>query len=371
MIKVHTAQFARSLTAFMKKSAVHLAPIIFTVLLLFVWCGVIYKRSAEKAAATAVTTARGEIVSIIRSAASEELVKTDLSETSRISYASDGTIAAIAADTSLINSAANAVLHAVKERCEKLDFLYVELPIGTLVGGDYLSGRGIKLKFRSEPYFSFSTEVESKLSDAGIDQVLYEITLTVNADVTLICMGRSESFSVSADFPIVKEVIRGTLSYGGVIVGRERQVIAKPPFTPIISPVINDAESDESQYTLSATSDASPFLPRGVSAARAESVSSPRELVISVMMTPGQTQLTLIPDGPTSLASAFVMPISAALEAEYMTSHAAPTCPHIDETNITDPDLFENISGSTSLVNRYADRTLLSITRSYSLSSVS
>lgn len=221
MNRVNKAGFARSLTAIMKRSVVHLAPIALAVLLIFVWCGVIYKRSAETAAKTASATARGEIISIIRSAASQELAKADLAETSRVSYASDGTIAAIAADTSVINSTANAVLRAVKEKCDRIDFLYVEIPIGTLVGGDYLSGRGVKLKFRSEPYFSFSTDIDSKLSEAGIDQILHEITITVNADVTLICMGRSENFSVSANFPIVEEVIRGTLSYGGMIIGRE------------------------------------------------------------------------------------------------------------------------------------------------------
>lgn len=221
MKRANTDRFARSLTNFMKRSAFHLAPITLAVLLIFAWCGVIYKRSAETAATTAVMTARGEIISIIRSAAGEALAREDLALTSRVSYASDGTIAAIAADTSVINSTSNAVLRAVKEKFDKIDFLYVELPIGTLVGGDYLSGRGVKLKFRSEPYISFSTDLDSKLSEAGIDQILHEITLTVNAEVTLICMGRSEGFSVSADFPIVEEVIRGTLSYGGVIVDRE------------------------------------------------------------------------------------------------------------------------------------------------------
>lgn len=221
MKRVNKARFTRSLTAIMKRSVVHLAPIALAVLLIFVWCGVIYKRSAETAAKAAVITARGEIIGIIRSIASEEIAKADLAETSRISYASDGTIAAIAADTSLINSTANDVLRAVKRRCDRIDFLYVEIPIGTLVGGDYMSGRGVKLKFRGEPYFSFSTDIDSKLSEAGIDQILHEITITVNADVILICMGRSESFNVSADFPIVEEVIKGRLSYGGVIVGRE------------------------------------------------------------------------------------------------------------------------------------------------------
>ena len=49
-------------------------------------------------------------------------------------------------------------------------------------------------------------------------------------------------------------------------------------------------------------------------------------------MTPGATQFTRTPLGPSSLASARVKPMTAALLAEYATSQDAPTCPHMLDT---------------------------------------
>ena len=58
---------------------------------------------------------------------------------------------------------------------------------------------------------------------------------------------------------------------------------------------------------------------------------------ISVSITPGDMQLTLIPLGPTSLARAFVNPIRPAFAAEYTTSHDAPASPQIDDMLIMFP----------------------------------
>jgi len=58
---------------------------------------------------------------------------------------------------------------------------------------------------------------------------------------------------------------------------------------------------------------------------------------ISVSITPGAMQFTVIPDGPTSLASAFVNPIIAAFDAEYATSQEAPQIPQIEEMFIIEP----------------------------------
>ena len=50
---------------------------------------------------------------------------------------------------------------------------------------------------------------------------------------------------------------------------------------------------------------------------------------MSVRMTPGATQLTRMPLGPSSLASALVRAITAPFVAEYAASQDAPTCPHM------------------------------------------
>ena len=73
---------------------------------------------------------------------------------------------------------------------------------------------------------------------------------------------------------------------------------------------------------------------------------------IAVSITPGATQLTLMPLGPTSCASALVSPMTAALVAEYSTSHDAPTCPHMEERLTMLPACIRSMCGNASRQQR-------------------
>ncbi len=92
--------------------------------------------------------------------------------------------------------------------------------------------------------------------------------------------------------------------------------MTKPPFTPMTCPVIKADPSSASHRMVRATSSGVPMLPKGVSSRRAASVSGSKASFISVAMTPGATQFTRMPLGPSSLASALVKPMTAAFAAE-------------------------------------------------------
>ena len=65
-------------------------------------------------------------------------------------------------------------------------------------------------------------------------------------------------------------------------------------------------------------------------------------------MTPGATQLTRMPDGPSSCASAFVRASTAPFVQEYVTSHDAPCWPQIDEMFTMQPLFSCSMFGSTA-----------------------
>ena len=71
-----------------------------------------------------------------------------------------------------------------------------------------------------------------------------------------------------------------------------------------------------------------PSLPSGVSSFRSSSASLERDVSMSVIMAPGATQLTVMFDGPSSLARALVKPMTADLADEYAASNA-PQCPRL------------------------------------------
>ena len=91
-----------------------------------------------------------------------------------------------------------------------------------------------------------------------------------------------------------------------------------------------------------------PRRPSGVSCASWGSTSGGRASSISVLMTPGATQLTRMPVGASSDASERVRPISAALVQEYVTSQLAPRWPQMEEMLRIQPSWAWSMAGSTA-----------------------
>ena len=79
---------------------------------------------------------------------------------------------------------------------------------------------------------------------------------------------------------------------------------------------------------------------------------------MSVLMTPGATQLTRMPVGASSDASERVSAISAPLVAEYVTSQLAPRSPHIEEMLTMHPACSWSMWGRTACIAWNAPSTL-------------
>ncbi len=96
-----------------------------------------------------------------------------------------------------------------------------------------------------------------------------------------------------------------------------RIYMAYPPDTFKTSPVIKPERSDPRKYMASATSSGVPVRKRGVLDANSSREDGSMHSVIFVSIKPGATALTLILEGPSSFASAFVRPMTPALAAGY------------------------------------------------------
>lgn len=190
------------------------APFLLAAALILVWWGVFYKKAAPRATEVARTVAMGTLEKEITAAAVDAIAKIAPDDFCRVDYGRDGEILAVSADAASVAAAQKAVLEEVNRRLNELDYIPVRLPIGTLLGGQLLSGRGFRLGIRAEPYCSLSADVESRLESAGINQVSHIITLTVHADVTLICMGERDRFETSVSLPLAESILVGSVPDG-------------------------------------------------------------------------------------------------------------------------------------------------------------
>lgn len=101
----------------------------------------------------------------------------------------------------------SAVINKMLEHKEQT--LYI--PIGTLVGGQYLSGRGPRIEFKIIPASYAKSEIYNEFKTAGINQTHHQIMLKLSTTVTAIIPGYSVSTEVITNVCLAETVIVGTV----------------------------------------------------------------------------------------------------------------------------------------------------------------
>ena len=107
-----------------------------------------------------------------------------------------------------------------KRLAQKLDALGAQthqVPLGTVLDNPFLMERGPNLPIRFAPVGSAQVEISSDLCDAGINQVLYRVIMTLSAELTVLLPGGSTTLICQQDFILEETLLTGQvpLLYGG------------------------------------------------------------------------------------------------------------------------------------------------------------
>lgn len=107
-----------------------------------------------------------------------------------------------------------------KTLAQKLDALGAQthqVPLGTVLDNPFLMERGPNLPIRFAPVGAAQVEISSDLCDAGINQVLYRVIMTLSAELTVLLPGGSTNVVCRQDFILEETLLTGQvpLLYGG------------------------------------------------------------------------------------------------------------------------------------------------------------
>lgn len=103
---------------------------------------------------------------------------------------------------------------------QKLDALGEQthqVPLGTVFENAFLMERGPKMPIRFVPIGSAQVDITSHLTDAGVNQVLYRVVMTLSAEITILLPGGSKTVLCCQDFVLEETLLTGQvpLLYGG------------------------------------------------------------------------------------------------------------------------------------------------------------
>jgi len=123
----------------------------------------------------------------------------------------DGNITALTSDISKINTLQAEIVSEVISSVSEMGAADLKIPIGNIIGGNLMSGRGpgIPIKIISLP--TSSAEFDSEFMAAGINQTKHRIVLHITVDVNILVPGKNTSTQIVTDVLIAETIIVGTV----------------------------------------------------------------------------------------------------------------------------------------------------------------
>ncbi len=138
----------------------------------------------------------------------------------------------IQADTRQMNLLASDCCAAAQTRIAAMGEQGVSVPLGTISGITFLSGRGPGVKVTFTPVGSVQSDFESELVSSGINQSLYRVSIRLTSTIRLIMPGVSRSISVNAKAAVAESIIVGDVPQAYTNVANEEDLLNLIPSEP-------------------------------------------------------------------------------------------------------------------------------------------
>jgi sporulation protein YunB len=121
----------------------------------------------------------------------------------------DGRITALKTNMTEVNRLKTAILNLINDEILALDTSDITIPIGSLLLPEIFSGRGFGIPIQILSIRNSDASFHSHFSEAGINQTLQQLTMDVIVDVSVLVLGKTESFTVSSQVVVAETIIVG------------------------------------------------------------------------------------------------------------------------------------------------------------------
>lgn len=121
----------------------------------------------------------------------------------------NGRITALKTNISEVNRLKTDILNLINDEILAMDTSQLSVPIGSLMLPEFFSGKGPGIPVHILTIRNSDASFESQFTEAGINQTLQQLTMRVLVDVSILALGRTESFVVSSQVVVAETIIVG------------------------------------------------------------------------------------------------------------------------------------------------------------------
>ena len=179
-----------------------------TSLLLMGWFRSQYNDDIRSLAQTRVINATSDLIND----AIDLQIETGTIQYDRIVYFEkdlNGRITALKTNMSEVNRLKTSILNIINDEIMDMDTSDIGIPVGSLIIPELLSGRGPAIPIQILSISNSDAAFQSFFTEAGINQTLQQLTMEVSVDVTILVLGKTESFTVTSQVVVAETIIVG------------------------------------------------------------------------------------------------------------------------------------------------------------------
>ena len=121
----------------------------------------------------------------------------------------DGRITALKTNIGEVNRLKTETLNLINDEILAIDESDIGIPLGSLLLPEFLSGRGPQIPVEILTIRNSDATFSSNFTQAGINQTLHQINMSVSVDVAILVLGRTIQFTVVSEVVVAETIIVG------------------------------------------------------------------------------------------------------------------------------------------------------------------
>ena len=123
----------------------------------------------------------------------------------------EGRITALKTNIGEVNRLKTDTLNVINDEILALDTDDIGIPMGSLILPEVLSGRGPEIPVKILSIRNSDASFSSNFTQAGINQTLHQLNMSVSVDVTVLVLGQTAEFTVSSQVVVAETIIVGAV----------------------------------------------------------------------------------------------------------------------------------------------------------------
>ncbi len=148
-------------------------------------------------------------VKAMNDAVRKTIVDLNYNDLINVKIDSNNNVSFIQADTIKMNDVATKTALYAQENISNIGQQGIMIPLGTIFGNQFMSGKGPNIKVKMEPIGSVTSEYETEFEDAGINQTRHKIYITLISNLRIIIGNSSQHITASTQILVSETIIIG------------------------------------------------------------------------------------------------------------------------------------------------------------------